>query len=45
MPRDIEDILVRRLRQCAERELSRRRAAASDVDPIERKRMEVHIEP
>ena len=44
-PRDIEDILVRRLRQRAEHERSRRRAVASDVDPIERERMEVQIQP
>jgi WD40 repeat protein len=43
--RDIEDILVQRLRQRAEHELSRRRVAVSNVDAIERQRVEVHVEP
>jgi hypothetical protein len=44
-PRDIEDIVVRRVRQRMEHKLSRRRVVASDVDPIERQRVKVHIEP
>src|SRR4051812_42357338 len=44
-PRDIEDLVARRVWQRTKRKLSRRRAVASDVDPIERQRVKVHIDP
>ena len=44
-PRDIEDLVARRVWQRTNRTLSRRRAVASDVDPIERERVKAHSEP